>query len=99
METIPANKKLKNDRMIFIGVAILFLYVVFMISSFKLGFDDLVIVGVFRELLDIPAFALLVVFFVLSSISFIKEKFKIPSYPFYSIIILMLAAAALIILL
>jgi len=93
---IAANKKFKTDKLIFTFSIILFLYTVFMISSYKLGFDDLVIVGVFRELLDIPAFALLAIFFVLSSISFFKGKFKLRSYPFYSMLILLIAAAALI---
>jgi hypothetical protein len=99
MKIISADKKLKNDRLVFIFSIILFLYIAFVISSYKLGFDDIVIIGVFRELLDIPAFALLAIFFVLSSISFIKEKIKFSSYPFYSIIVLFITAAALIILL
>jgi len=99
MKIISADKKLRNDKLIFISSMILFLYIIFMVSSYKLGFDDIVIIGVFRELLDIPAFALLAVFFVLSSISFIKEKFKLSSYPFYSIIVLLITAATLIILL
>jgi len=99
MKIISADKKLKNDRLIFIFSIILFLYIAFMISSYRLGFDDIVIIGVFRELLDIPAFALLAIFFVVSLISFIKEKFRFRTYPFYSILILFIIAAALIILL
>ena len=76
MKIISADKKSRNDKLIFISSMILFLYIIFMVSSYKLGFDDIVIIGVFRELLDIPAFALLIVFFVLSSISFIKESFN-----------------------
>jgi hypothetical protein len=68
-----------------------------MILSYRLGFDGLVIIGVFRELLDIPAFALIAVFLVLSVISFVKEKFKFPSYPFYSILILLVTVIALIV--
>jgi hypothetical protein len=99
MKIISADKKLKNDKLIFIFSIILFLYIAFMISSYRLGFDDIVIIRVFRELLDIPAFASLAIFFVLSLLSFIKEKFKFSSYPFYSIIILFMTAAGLIILL
>jgi cytochrome c oxidase subunit IV len=67
-----------------------------MITSYRLGFDDIVIIGVFRELLDIPAFALLGTFFILSAISFIKQKLKLTGYPFYSILILLITITGLV---
>jgi len=97
MQQILANKKLRNDKLIFIFSIIVFLYIAFMILSYRLGFDGLVIIGFFRELLDIPALALIPVLFILSSISFIKEKLKLSSYPFYSILILLVAIAGLIV--
>ena len=95
MKIISTEKKSKNDKLVFISSIILSLYIIFMISSYRLGFDSMVIIGVFRELLDLPAFALLAIFFVLSVISFVKDKFKFASYPFYSIIILLIAALSL----
>lgn len=95
MEQFIANRKLKNHRLIFIFSIFLSLYIVFMILSYRQGFDKIVIIGVFRELLDLPAFALIAVFFVLSVISFIREKFKFFSYPFYSIVILLIIIISL----
>src|SRR5437762_12171607 len=95
MKIISTEKKSKNDKLVFISSIILSLYIIFMISSYRLGFDNMVIIGVFRELLDIPAFALLVILFVLSVISFIKDKFNFASRSFCSIIILLIAALGL----
>src|SRR5262245_44845282 len=89
-------KKTGNDKMIFIASIFLFVYFIFMILAIRFSFGKITIIGVFRELLDIPAFLLLVVFFVLVTISLIKEKFKIRSYPFYSIIVLVLSVLSLI---
>jgi len=92
----PVTNKIRNDKLIFIFSLILLLYFIFMLASTRFSFGNSVIVGVFREMLDIPALVLLVVFFVISFISFAKERFKIPSYPFYSIIVLLLTVISLI---
>jgi hypothetical protein len=95
MEQILADKKIKADKLIFKLSIIVFLYILFMILSYRLRFDNIVVIGVFRELFDLPAFALITIFFVLSVLSFIKEKFKFPSYPFYSIVILLVTIISL----
>ena len=94
---LPGNKKQRNERTVFIFSIFVFLYFVFLILSYRLGFDSLVIIQVFRELLDIPAFALVIIFLVLSVISYVKGKFRSPSYPFYSIIILLASIAIMLI--
>jgi len=95
MDQIIAARKLRSDKRVFIFSLIVLLYIVFMIMSYRLSFDDIILIGVFRELLDLPAFALLAIFFVLSIISIVKDKFKFPSYPFYSIILILVAALTL----
>ncbi len=72
---------MQKNKQIFIVSILLFLYFCGMIAvnSFKI---DLVIVGVFRELLTIPAFILLAVLVVLSMISFVKQQFKPSGFPF-----------------
>jgi len=94
MEQIP-TKKIRNNKVIFIFAICLLLYCVFMILSYRLGFDHLVIVGAFREFFDLQAFALIALFLVLSVISFMKQKFKFFSYPFYSVIVLLAAIISL----
>lgn len=75
---------MQKNKQIFIVSILLFLYFCGMIAvnSFKI---DLVIVGVFRELLTIPAFILLAVLVVLSMISFVKQQFKPSGFPFYTL--------------
>ena len=89
------TKKIRNNKLVFIFTIFLLSYSVFMILSYRLGFDHLVIVGAFREFFDLPTFALIAIFLVLSVISFVKEKFKFFSYPFYSLIILASAIISL----
>jgi len=95
MGKIDADKKQKNDKLVFIVSVVVAAYIFFMILSYRLGFDGIVIIGVFRELLDIPAFALLGISFILSVISFTRQKFKLTGYPFYSILIVLITITGL----
>jgi cytochrome bd-type quinol oxidase subunit 2 len=75
---------MQKNKQIFIASILLFLYFCAMIvvNNFKI---DGVIVGVFRELLTIPAFILLIALMVLSMIAFAKQQFKPNGFPFYTL--------------
>jgi cytochrome c oxidase subunit IV len=89
MKEIPSDtKKIRKDKALLILSLFVFLYFAFLILIYELKYDA-VIIGVFREMLTIPFMVLLVILLVLSTITFIKEKFKIKSYTFYSLIILL----------
>jgi hypothetical protein len=82
-------RKQNKDKLIFVATIMLLLYFLFMIATTRLPFGETVMVGVIREQFDLPAFALEAIFLVLSVITFTKKKFKL-SYPFYSILVLLL---------
>jgi len=89
MKEIPSDtKKIRKDKALLILSLFVFLYFAFLILIYELKYDA-VIIGVFREMLTIPFMVLLLILLVLSTITFIKEKFKIKSYAFYSLIILL----------
>lgn len=91
----PEIKKLRKGKSCLILSLIIFLYFAFLILIYDLKYDA-VIIGVFREILTIPFMVLLVVLLVLSTIAFIKEKFIIRSYSFYSLIILLFTVGIMI---
>ncbi|MEJ5992779.1 hypothetical protein WG904_00015 [Pedobacter sp. Du54] len=54
-----------------------------------------VLIGVFRQLLTIPALVLLLFMLVLTSIRWVKAKFKINGYLFWSLSLLLIIATTL----
>jgi hypothetical protein len=92
---IATNRKLRKNKIIFYLSILILLYflAVLLINEFKY---DAVLIGVFRELLTLPLLALLIVLLVLSIVSLFKEKFIINSYPFFSLVILLITTVFLI---
>jgi hypothetical protein len=48
------------------------------------------LIGVFIELMTLPAFVLLVALIVISTVQWVKQKFRLSSYPFFSLSILLI---------
>jgi cytochrome bd-type quinol oxidase subunit 2 len=92
---IATNRKVKKKKIIFYLSVIILFYFIAVLLMHELKYDNFVI-GVFRELLTLPFLALLIVLLVLSIVSLIKEKFIINSYPFFSLVILLITAVLLI---
>lgn len=85
-QRVKTSSKQKTAISILTITIIVFFYFAIMILLNKLEFDA-VLVGVFRELLTIPALVALVICFVFSLAGFIRNKFHINSMPFYALII------------
>lgn len=92
------NTLIKDKTILVLSISV-FIYLTFLLLSYQLKLDSIVIIGVLREMLDIPAFILLPFLFVLACISFIKRGFKFNSLPFYSMVILLAITIALILIL
>ena len=84
-----------NDKMVFILSIIVFFYFSLLIVFYKLQYET-VLISVFRELLTIPAFILFLFLFVKSIVSFVKLKYRIPSLPFYTLVLLFVLLAIII---
>ena len=74
-----------SEKVIFIASIADFIYIVFLISSVRLQYDSVAIVGVFREMLDIPGLLLLPVLLTCAIIDFAKGKFKFNTFFFDSL--------------
>lgn len=93
--SIVTNRKLSKQIIVFyLSISTLIFFLVLLIIN-ELKYDAMVI-GVLRELLTLPFLALLIILLLISIVSLIKERFKINSYPFFSLIILILTTALLI---
>ena len=85
-----------NNKVLFYASCLLAAYFGFLILDayfLKLSF---VLIGVFRELLTIPAVFLLPVLFVFVVIRWWKEKFQFNGYAFWSIVILAITCTAMV---
>jgi hypothetical protein len=92
---IATNKKVKKNKIIFYLSVIILFYFLALLLMHELKYDAFVI-GVFRELLTLPFLTLLIVLLGLSIVSLFKEKFITNSYPFFSLIILLITVVLLI---
>ena len=90
-EAITASRK----KGLLILSIVVFLYFVLQILATELNYDA-VVVGVIIELLTLPFLAILIVNLILSIQAFVKLKFKFNSYPFYSIVILVITVIILV---
>lgn len=80
------NQPNKKDITVLILTIIVFLYFAIMILLDKLEYDA-VLIGVFRELLTIPALIILALITIFSAITFIRRRFIINDFAFYSLLI------------
>ena len=87
-------KPAKNKIIFYLSIVNLVYFIsILLVDEYKL---DATLIGVFRELLTLPFLALLIFIIVMSVVSWIKEKFIINSYPFFSLVISALTTALLI---
>ena len=83
-EELQPTKKEKVLFKLSIGVLVFFIMLI-LIHELHIS---AVLVGVFQELFTIPMFGLLIVIMVMTTFEFIRRRFEIRSYPFYTIIVL-----------
>ena len=84
-----------NDKILFYGSCLLAAFFGFLLLDAFFLHLTFVLIGVFRELLTIPAFALLLFLLVLTSVRWFQVKFKVKGYLFWSFSLLVITSAAL----
>ena len=85
-----------NDKILFYGSCLLAAYFGFLLLDAFVLHLTLVLIGVFREILTIPAFALLLFLLVLTSIRWGQGKFKVRGYLFLSFSLLVITTTTLV---
>jgi len=85
-----------SDRILFYASCGLAAYFGFLLLDAFLLHIDFVLVGVFRELLTIPAVVLLLFLLVLTTIRWFNAKFKVNGYLFLSLSLLMITCATIV---
>lgn len=81
-------------RITFIVSIVAFVYFSFLLTIFQTGTEFLVIAGVIHELIMLPLIVATPVFFIVSLVKVIKERFNIRSTYFYSLLIFLAAIIA-----
>lgn len=94
-QPVKTSAKQKTAISILMLTIIVFFYFAIMILLNKLEYNA-VLVGVFREMLTIPALIALGVCFVLSLAGFIRNRFHINSMPFYALVIQLVTVGLLV---
>jgi len=84
-----------TDKIVFVFAIALSLYFSSLILLYELKIDS-TIIGVFGELLTIPAVVFLLVLLIISAVSFVRGKFNMKSFPFYSLVIILTTIAVMI---
>ena len=85
----------KKDTSILLISIVVFIFFAITILLAKLKYN-VVLIGIIREMLTIPALILLGITIILSLLSFIKEKYRINDLPFYSLLIQMVTIGLLV---
>jgi hypothetical protein len=85
----------KGDKVVFLFSLLVFAYFSLLILSSQLKWDP-VFLGVLRELVTLPAIVGVLVLLVLSAMAFVKGNFKVNSFAFYSLLLVVLTIAAMI---
>ncbi len=83
-EELQPTRKEKLLFLLSIGVLVFFILVV-LIHELQLS---AVLVGALQEFLTFPMIALLIVLLIMTTFEFIRRRFETRSYPFYTIVVL-----------
>jgi hypothetical protein len=86
----------KGDKVVFLFSLLAFVYFTLLIVTSQLNWDP-VLLGVVREMITLPAVIGLLVLLVLSGMAFVKGNFKVNSFAFYSLLVVMLTITAMIV--
>lgn len=85
----------KGDKLVFLFSLLAFAYFSLLIITSQLKWDP-VFLGVVRELVTLPAIVGVLVLLTLSGMAFVKGNFKVRSFAFYSLIVVVLTIAVMI---
>lgn len=85
----------KGDKLVFLFSLLAFAYFSLLIITSQLRWDP-VFLGVVRELVTLPAIVGVLVLLTLSCMAFVKGNFKVRSFAFYSLIVVVLTIAVMI---
>jgi hypothetical protein len=85
-----------NDKILFYGSCLVAAYFGFLLLDAFVLHLTFVLIGVFRELLTLPALVLLLFLLVLVSVRWVKASFKVNGYLFLSLSLLMITATTLV---
>jgi hypothetical protein len=86
----------KGDKVVFLFSLLAFAYFSLLIVTSQLKWDP-VLLGVVRELVTLPAIMGVMILLVLSGMAFIKGNFKVNSFAFYSLLVVVLTITAMIV--
>jgi hypothetical protein len=85
----------RGDKVLFLFSLLAFVYFVVLIVTSRLKWDP-VFLGVVRELVTLPAVLGVLVLLVLSGMAFIKGNFKMGSFAFYALVVVVLTLTAMV---
>ncbi|RYG18897.1 MAG: hypothetical protein EOO07_07945 [Chitinophagaceae bacterium] len=85
-----------SNQVLFYGSCLLAAYFGFLLLDAFVLHIDFVLIGVFRELLTIPAVLLLLFMLVMTFVRWIKWKFKLSGYPFWSFTLTVITTATIV---
>lgn len=89
------RQQTRGDKVVFLFSLVAFAYFTLLIITSQLKWDP-VFLGIVRELVTLPAIVGLLVLLVLSAMAFVKGNFRIRSFAFYSLVVVVLTFAAMI---
>lgn len=89
------RQQVKGDKVVFVLSLLAFAYFSLLIVTSQLKWDP-VFLGVVRELVTLPAILGVLVLLVLSGMAFVKGNFRVHSFAFYSLLVVVLTITAMI---
>lgn len=85
----------KGDKVVFLFSLLAFAYFSFLIIASRLKWDP-VFLGVICELVTLPAMVGVLALLVLSAMAFVKGNFRINSFAFYALLVVVLTITAMV---
>lgn len=89
------HQQIRGDKVVFLFSLVAFAYFTLLIITSQLKWEP-VFFGLIRELVTLPAIVGLLALLVLSGMAFVKGNFRVRSFAFYSLVIVVLTMATLI---
>lgn len=85
----------RGDKVLFLFSLLAFAYFAVLIVTSRLQWDP-VFLGVVREMLTLPAVLGVLVLLALSGMAFVKANFKLGSFAFYALVVVVLTITAMV---
>ena len=89
------RQQTRGDKLVFLFSLGAFAYFMLLIITSQLKWDP-VFLGVVRELVTLPAIVGVLVLLALSGMAFVKGNFKVRSFAFYALLVVVLTIAVMI---